>query len=447
MGCLKIYADEYIRIKEKMENTNENANQNDAPKKNEFSQEQLKQLKEIIESSQKSSKINTASTVLGIVLGIISILGTVTTVLFNYFTIWSDVKILKGQVETLTAAYTEMHEYIYEDGGVKDQLGDINKILSSEAKVIDANEDIIYTLAQVSNNLNTTNLMTSSFIADKPVGTDEYGNICLAKDLINETILLTYEDDGKEVYFLGQYNNNYHWDGKCIINSYYSDGTLFGISEAIFQDGKRLEFKTFAITEETINNLKDSKKIYKLLGSSKNENMRIWTKSDRVIDKNSNTETYIGTSIDYISDYIQTKDFTQDNVKPTDILYIEDFSLPLETVIYKYYYGHTYNFRYNHISDTNNTEKAYYAEYTKIDDEYHIRLLYVGNFINGEFNDKTGNAWEIVYADDSKQYAYNKGTFNESRFTGDNRKNVDINQIEEIIADYEFDCELNWKIN
>ena len=74
-------------------------------------------------------------------------------------------------------------------------------------------------------------------------------------------------------------------------------------------------------------------------------------------------------------------------------------------------------------------------------------MLYVGNFINGEFNDKTGNAWEIVYADDSKQYAYNKGTFNESRFTGDNRKNVDINQIEEIIADYEFDCELNWKIN
>lgn len=66
---------------------------------------------------------------------------------------------------------------------------------------------------------NDINISKSSISPDIYVGTDSNGKEYIAKDLIDEMILLTYTEDDKEVYFLGQYNENYHWDGYCVTNS------------------------------------------------------------------------------------------------------------------------------------------------------------------------------------------------------------------------------------
>lgn len=428
MGCLKFYNDEYTRIKQKMENNKDNQTEMNTSKESSFSKEQVEQLKKIIEDTQKPSPKKNIGEVLGIIVSCIAILTSVLTSVYNiyfgYFTLKDNIEDLQGEVKELVAVSSEMYEYLYEDEGVKDQLGDINKILSSEAKVINADEDIIYTLAQVSNKLNVTNLTTASFVADEPIGTDENGNICLAKDLINTTILVTYEDNDKEVYFLGQYNENYHWNGECVINAYYPDGKLFGICESEFNDGTRLNYKSFTITD-------------------KDENE--WTLSERICGRSEDgmEESNIGTSIAYTLDYNKEKNFTNTNVRKNDILYVDDFLNTVDIEMSRYYYGSTSNGSYN---DT--TGDAYLIIYDNINNdsnELYLRTLYVGNFVDGKLSDKTGNAWEIVYSDDYKKYLYQKGTFENNSFVKGISKPIGIEQIEEIIADYEFNFELKWK--
>lgn len=39
-------------------------------------------------------------------------------------------------------------------------------------------------------------------------------------------VILVYTEDDKDVFFMGKFNDNYHWDGYCITNVYYKDGTF-----------------------------------------------------------------------------------------------------------------------------------------------------------------------------------------------------------------------------
>ena len=176
MGCLKIYTDEYMRIKEKMF---------ELPKRNTNTELDYDKLADKVVEKLKNNMPNSTTDAdkeknksfwkIESFSDLVSLLVVIIPLFFTIWNINKNVELLQENYEKLSSKVDSMYAYLYETNGVEDQLGDINKILSSQAKVIDADEDIIYTLAQVSNNLNTTNLMTSSFIADKPVGTDEYG--------------------------------------------------------------------------------------------------------------------------------------------------------------------------------------------------------------------------------------------------------------------------------
>ena len=143
-----------------------------------------------------------------------------------------------------------------------------------------ASTDTSAAISKLSIEYRDTNITATSLSPDTCIGTDADGKVYLAENLINETILLTYMEADKEVYFLGQYNENYNWNGYCITNAYNSNGTLYGICESNFDNGKRLDYKSFYLSDSSE-----------------------WILSDRTCDGNEN----IGTSITYNLEYDKIK--------------------------------------------------------------------------------------------------------------------------------------------
>ena len=113
-------------------------------------------------------------------------------------------------------------------------------------------------------------------------------------------MLLTYNENGKEVYFFGKLNKKFNWDGYCITNTYNNDGTLYGICESNFIDGKRIDYESF------------------YLSSIEDE----WIHTKRICKKDGN----LGISERYNFQYNKVKNFTNTNVRIYDLLYIKDFS-------------------------------------------------------------------------------------------------------------------------
>ncbi len=68
----------------------------------------------------------------------------------------------------------------------------------------------------------------------------------------------------------------------------------------------------------------------------------------------------------------------------------------------------------------------------------------MGNFVDGYFNDNTGNAWDIAYSDEYGVYFYNKGKFKNGIFVDNSTTPVSIDEINNIISEYDFTCELKW---
>lgn len=321
-----------------------------------------------------------------------------------------DISELKSNVSEMESNVSEMYKDIYyEDGKIQKKLQNIYDVL--DIKSIETSKDMLAYINEATIEPNDTNLITSSFESDICIGTDSYGNTYIAEDLIDQTILLTYKEDDKEIYFLGQYNENYNWDGYCVTNSYYLDGSLFGICESNFENGKRLDYKSFYLDE--------------------NE----WIYTNRTCSEKEN----VGISKTYTFNYDKIKNFTSTNVRIIDIIYVDKFIEIMQPTINTYYCGNTSNSLYN-----DNTGEAYYVSYF---DDGTVKTLYQGNFKDGKFNDDTGNAWYIV-KDVDTEYMYFKGSFKDNSPVGqtdDNTENpIDLSRINEIIQGKHFDCELKW---
>ncbi len=252
------------------------------------------------------------------------------------------------------------------------------------------------------------------FDADTYIGTDVDGVDHVAGDLVGETILISYTDKGKEVYFLGQYNENYHWDGYCLTNAYNADGTLYGICESNFDDGKRLDYKSI---------------VRKTLGTDE------WIYSDKLCED----DQIIGTNIKYEIVQNGIKDFSRETVSAMDLLGTDQFMRNNHCAIRKLYSGQTVNGLYD-----DQTGNAYLINY---DRDGKIDSLYVGCFKDGKFEDD--DALEIVYdtSNGVNKYFYYRGSFVDGKRSGtvsaDNY--VTIEEITELLSAYSFTCKLNWK--
>lgn len=327
---------------------------------------------------------------------------------------------LETEVSSIKKDINKINDILNGDDG--------NKILSKRieyieerlnSKIIDASDEITNSVDEASIESNDTNLVTSPFESTTCIGTDTDGNTYVAEDLIGETILLTYTEGDEEVYFLGQYNENYNWDGYCVTNSYYSDGRLMGICESNFDNGKRLDYKSF---------VKDDAQ---------------WIYSDRICSDDSN----VGMNETYILNYEKVKNFTNTNVRVTDILYVDKFIETNEPSLKELYHGDTTDSLNGDTVESLYNDDSGNAYYISFFDDGTVKTLYQGNFKDGKFNDNTGNAWYIV-KDIDTDYMYFKGSFENNSPVGqtdDNTENpIDLARINEIIQGKNFDCELKW---
>lgn len=325
--------------------------------------------------------------------------------------IQEDMKEQAELIVNINENIVNIDNYLYDDGGVKDQLGDINEALN--IKVINVtDEQAISMLDDINEKSDSISYTMPILLSNMPIGTDIYGNSYVVKDLVNQTVLLTYREDDKEVYFLGQYNDRRNWNGYCVTNSYNLDGTLYSICESNFDDGKRMDYKS-------------------LYSSAESE----WTVSDRICDNNVNS----GTTTNYYYEYETIKNFTNTNVRRTDILYVDSFIDNEVAIITKFYFGETLNQRYN-----DDSGDAYLVKY---DSDGTVKTLYVGNFVDGYCEDYTGNAWSIVYSEELQDYFYNTGDFENNSAIEKSLEPITVEEIEKIVSEYNFLCDLKWKQN
>lgn len=415
MGCLKFYDEEYLRIKFKMGKNDENKKNSNQGRT--FTEDEIEQIinkaiekhTSLTTGKHTSSIIEKVERVVQIAGGILAVLVTIGGVVIGYVKMNENINSLRTDVNKLMSDSSEMKEYLYADDGVKDQLGMITEALN--LKIINVtDENVSSSLEGASIEKNDISYSTSSFSAETCIGTDVNGNVYMADDLIGETILLTYKEDEKEVFFLGQYNENYHWDGYCVTNAYNSDNSLYGICESNFDDGQRVDFKSICITNE-------------------NE----WIYSNRICKKETNT----GINIVYTIENKKIKNFTNTNVRINDILYVDDFIENSDTTMIQYYCGNTSQGLFD--DDTGNAYTVkYYNDGT-------VKTLYVGRFSNGTFNDNSGYAWDIAYSQDYGFYVYNTGNFKNGNAEKKSTESISIEDINKIIAEYDFACELKWR--
>lgn len=316
------------------------------------------------------------------------------------------------EIEKLESEVEDIDKYLNNDGGVRDQLGIIMEALN--IKVINVTEDdavsALGNVTVVSNDISHT---TSGLTSDMTLGVDANGNVYMADELIGETILLTYQDEGKDVFFLGQYTEELKWDGYCVTNAFYPDGTLYSICETSFDNGKRLDYKTIVRNGD-----KESS---------------AWGYYCRTSNEQVNT----GVSIEYTFDYFESKNFTSTNVRRTDIRYVDDFVEAQEKTILKYYYGNTKDGLFH--DDTGD------AVYIKLDADGTVRSVYKGGFSKGYFDDTTGNAWNLVYWDEAGYYICNSGDFKDGTAVVFSPEKVDPDSKKEEIDKMSVPFELRWK--
>lgn len=243
----------------------------------------------------------------------------------------------------------------------------------------------------------------------------ETGEKYTAEQLVNERILLPYMINNQENYFYGQFNENNQWDGNCIINTYSNDKLVL-IMEAEYDNGVLVSYKQV------------------MQGMSKAG--KVWSIADRV-----HHETYnSGETWNYMYEEC-LKEFGFEDVSEEDILSVDDFELDIKrtSLLEGYYYGNTSEGFYNDKTDT--------AYIIKFSDDGYIRTLYKGRFKNGNFDDNTGNAWEIVFdsSNSINRYFYYEGKFENG--TRENNKELDYisqEEIDKIISGITFNCELKW---
>lgn len=237
--------------------------------------------------------------------------------------------------------------------------------------------------------------------ADEILGTSKSGMLHLVGDFYNTPVVLPCKDGNNEVFFYGQYNENYHWNGKCILNVYNED-KLVSICEAIYDDGNLYSYKSVFIDSD---------------GN--------WRVNDRV----EHEEFSRGETWTYRKTNNFDKLFSTENVTSEDILTKDNFVDWLESGhgnLIGYYKGDTANGLYEDRSGHAFSIRYFLPEdYIGNGSDPVIRTLYHGRFEEGKYKDDTYEAWYITRATNTA-YMYFRGCFANNTANPDGSENEDI---------------------
>ena len=326
---------------------------------------------------------------------------------------------IKELTEKIDTNFSQTNEQIVD---INDKIIDINKdigihdgiLKNLSSKSYENNTKIVKMLEGYA--ISTTFVYNEQFLVS-PLWTSS--NTVIAESLdgkekytseeLNETpLLVPYTENGNEVYFLGQYNNNNHWHGKCVLNV-YDRNKLITILEAVYDDGNLISYKRISCED----------------GYS-------WVVTDRLNKGKYNS----GVTWIYRKTKNHKKKFTMKDVVKKDIIYTDDLVKSLNEKLKSYYNGNSSKGYYN-----DNTGNAYLVKY---DYKGNVEHLYVGKTKDGKEHDKTGNAWSISWNDTVKEYYYYKGSFSKGKrdYEPENWQPMTKKEINEIINPADFDCSL-----
>ena len=130
-------------------------------------------------------------------------------------------------IEYINEDIKEINDGLNGDNGLYARFAVIESKLGIDVSTINISDNEFYAYVEgFTNEYRSANPQKQQLNSKTIIGIDSNNNVCLAEDYINKTVLLTYKDKNNEqnnvdVYFLGQYNENYHWDGFCVTNVYY----------------------------------------------------------------------------------------------------------------------------------------------------------------------------------------------------------------------------------
>lgn len=304
---------------------------------------------------------------------------------------------IKGQINELTSLVKQDHEIFLDMASAK----------TSESAYIVKMKDIYEVKTESVHN--EEYLVAPLWDENTVIASDISGDIVYkAEDLYNTPIITSYFEDGKEVYFYGRFNENNHWNGKCLLNVYSGDN-LISIFEGMYDDGSLFSYK----------------RVY-------GENSDKWTINDRVDQGKYNSgETWVYSKTE---EFI--KDFTIENVKEKQIITVDNFIASREEKLLSYYKGNTANGLYN-----DNTGDAYLVKYKEDGD---VSILYKGRFKDGDFQDTTGEAWFVSWGDQNDGYYHYKGKFNNGKHgkAPTPWKPMTQEQINDVVNPERFNCPL-----
>lgn len=231
-------------------------------------------------------------------------------------------------------------------------------------------------------------------------------------DLDDKTIIMNYTEDGEDVFFKGQLDDNGFWDGNCIINR-YKDDKLTMIMDAVYNSGKLDSYKqVFSYTTNYGND--------------------VWVVSKRKVEEK---DVRSGETWMYFKDEEYIKNFSNDSLSDSNIINAENFMKSISLQIEGYYNGYTSEGKFN-----DSSEDAYLVKYNE---DGSVRYLYVGQIKNGVGNDNTGNAWALSWGYANDGYYYYKGIFYDGKHDiPHNWEPISQEQIDTLVNPDDFNCSL-----
>lgn len=340
----------------------------------------------------------------------------------NYITLPSKLNSIETKLDTQISNYNLFKSEIDED--INKLKVDVGTIANVEG--IYLYSDLEYTndfIDELSENTETVKISYYSSAPpcqnDDVIAIDNKNNITYTKkQLAGEKLLIPYTYNGQEVLFYGQYNEKNNWDKDCVINV-YENNKLVLISETEYDNGTPLSCK-------------------QIFSSTTKEDKDVWSVTDRKYNKNYN----YGETWNYYKLNERSKNFVFDDAKINDIIYVSDFENDMKnySILEGYYYGKIKNGIYN---DDNETE----SYMMKNDQNGYVRTIYIGDFENGDFNDHSDEAKEIVFDESVNKYFYYIGSFTKGERDNkdsDALRYISQDEIKRIIKPYNFNCELNF---
>lgn len=377
---------------------------------------------QVTQNSSGTSRINAEKilTWLGIIGGLFAVVAAIYAIIENVIVpisdhtkeiehIEEDIAKINNDLGKIDEINNNLNEFIYttnallKDNNYNEKAIAVRFIDDYRPKLIWSNDEEILAEPKLTENRETV-----------ATGLHDSNIAYTAEDLQNKLIVTMYKESGYEIYFLGTYNENNHWNGECILNAYWNN-ELVSVFSGIYNDGELYSYKRVSCDQS-----------------------EGWT-----VAKRTNYDTYAsGETWNYEKSKSFPKKIDSEKLDESQIWTVDEFLNNLGERLTGYYKGNTSEGTYN-----DNTGDAYIVRYNE---SGNVRYLYKGKIVNGEEFDDTGDALIISWGYANDGYHSYKGEFignDDYKSTKEFLKTMTQDEINEKINPEDFDCPLTGLID